>query len=189
MKSIVLVVIIGSVLLLSGCCAQTGKVQATGKNTFQQGTSAYATTQTEKISAKIEDGEIGLPYTIEYLGSRYEVRLNKVETAYAYYWNKEYLMAYFEIKNTGDSSDYFSPDIYFVGQDGEKYDKTIAIGIDDNTYDKTLDFFKKLTPGTKMSGWVAIEVPKSEQRGDLYFEYTNVWLSNTPKYIKYKINS
>jgi|GEM_PF-1775459 len=70
----------------------------------------------------------------------------------------------------------------------EKYDSTYAIGLSDE-YSKSLDFIKKLTPNTKMSGWTAIEVPDGTKKLDLYFEYTNTLLSSKPNYIKYAITA
>jgi hypothetical protein len=169
-------------LLLSGCCGTTGNIQNSG----QSNTSSH-TQQTESPKS-IENGQLGTVYTVEYMGSKYEVTLTQTafETTSSIYGGKRYLLANFEIKNVGDGSEYFAPDIYAIDSSSEKYDKTIAFGISDK-YDKTLDSLKKLTPGTKMSGWAAIEVPSDVNNFDLYFEYTNSFVTKTPMYIKYKI--
>ncbi len=136
----------------------------------------------------VENGKIGTTYEINYLNAKYEVTLKEAEFAESQseFFDKYYLMAFFEIKNVGDESEYFSPDIYFVDKSQEKYDRTIAIDVGDK-YSKTMDFLKKLSPNTKMSGWVAIEVPKGTSSGNLFYEYSNPLLNKKPKYIKYTI--
>lgn len=96
-------------------------------------------------------------------------------------------MAYFEIRNIGDASETFASTIYAVGSDGEKYDPTIALGFNDK-YSDTFASYKTLPPNTKTSGWVAVKVPDGTSSTNLYFEYTNSFLTKNPKYIRYKIN-
>lgn len=187
-------------LIMSGCCGATGNVAQTGSQETAVNPPAPAKQVTESSQAEsqqpakeapknIENGEIGKTYTVNYLGSKYEVTLQKAEFAKSTnpYADGNYLMAFFEIKNIGESSEYFTPDIYAIGKDSEKYDNTFAVGLSDE-YSKTLDWIKKLPPNTKMSGWAAIEVPEGTDDIDLYFEYTNIWLSDKPQFIKYRIS-
>ena len=189
-------------LVLYGCCGAVGG--AASKSSSQSaiatppseptkqvsGENPSSDSQTKESSKNIESGESGTTYLVNYLGSKYEITLQKAEFAESQnaYFYGYYLMAYFEIKNAGSSSEYLAPDIYAVDKEGEKYDGTIAFGMSDK-YSKTLDFIKKLTPGTKTSGWVAIEVPDGTNDIDLYFEYTNSFISSEPNYIKYRISS
>lgn len=193
MKLLIVFGIIG-IMLLAGCCgpvsgtasaapnsSSTAQPQAQGSGNVQTGSQASA--------SNVENGELGKTYTVSYLNSNYEVTLSQIEPAKSTiaYSKGNYLMAYFEIKNVGGGSEYFIPNIYVLDSSGEKYDSTIAFGVD-TKYDKTLSFIKQLPPGTKTSGWVAIEVPENLSQSDLYFEYTNIYLSKTPNYIKWRIN-
>ena len=65
-------------------------------------------------------------------------------------------------------------------------DNTYVTGLVSDTYSKTLDFIKQLTPNTKTSGGVAFEVPEGTTTANVYFDYSNTF-DNTPKYIKYTI--
>lgn len=182
-------VIIGALsvaLLLSGCCGNTGSVGAA--NPTPAG-SAGTTSSSPTTDRNVDSGVLGTTYTIHYLGSEYEVTLTQAEFAPSSYSPaSKYLMAYFEIKNVGTRTEMVAPNIYALDSSSEKYDRTIAIGVDGN-YSRTLDYFKQLPPNTKMSGWIAIDVPENTQNVDLYFEYTNMYLSSTPNYIKYHITS
>ncbi len=179
-----LILFIYATLLLSGC--GSGNVNES-KSTPAPDKSAQKESQ-PKASANIENGAIGTIYTVNYISSRYEVVLVKMAfiPPQNQYINKNYFMAYFEIKNIGEKSEYFAPNIYLVDPSQEKYDKTIAF-INDDEYSKTLDFLKQLPPNTKMSGWVAFEVPESFTSGSLYFEYSNPYIDKEPKYIRYGV--
>ena len=175
-------------LLVAGCCGATGSVSA-------QSGAAAPTTSPQAASSpsspqNIEDAKVGTTYQVDYMNSKYEVTL--VQTAFAdsdnpYVKGGHYLMAYFEIKNIGSTSEYFGPSIYALDSTGEKYDTTIPFGLSSD-YAKTLSFIKELPPNTKTSGWAAIDVPQGASSLDLYFEYTNSFLSKTPNYIKYKVS-
>jgi len=142
----------------------------------------------EKSLLVEENGIVGKTYTVNYVSAEYEITLKELAFAQSeYYTDEKFLMANFEIKNIGDKNEYISPNIYLVSQDSERYDDTIAIGLDDK-YSKTLDWFKQLSPNTKMSGWVPIKVPLELDSGDLYFEYTNYYDSDRG-YIKYSITN
>jgi hypothetical protein len=80
----------------------------------------------------------------------------------------------------------FTPDIYLIDSTGEQFSKTFAVGIDEK-YSKTLDWFKKLNPGAKTTGWVTLDLPEDTSEFDIYFQYSNDFLDNKPLYIKYKI--
>lgn len=177
--------------LLAGCCGV-----ASGRVAAQPGEEVKAATPrtTDQTSTRnVEDGKIGTTYRIEYAGSEYEATLTQVEffkSVSRYTQNHSYIMAYFEIKNVGDSNEYFSPDIYAVDETGERYDSTGYVsGGDDAGYSKTLDRIKKLGPGTKTSGWAAIEVPEETKSAKMYFEYADIILSKTPGYIRYSIRA
>ncbi len=185
-------------LVLAGCCGATGGVSSSGAapaqapaTTSNNGVSPSSASPASSGSApkNIEDGQVGTTYQVSYLGSNYEITMLNATFADSTnpYASGHYLMAYFEIKNIGTGNELFAPDIYALDASGEKYDKTIALGLSDE-YSKTLDFFKKLGPNTKTSGWVAIDVPESVTSVDLYFEYTNMYLSKTPNYIKYHVS-
>ncbi|MCD6478766.1 MAG: DUF4352 domain-containing protein [Candidatus Diapherotrites archaeon] len=184
------------VLFVAGCVDNSGEVTEktdSGKQIASGASSTVSEASTISSTGKsqeesIEDGKIGTTYLIKYMGAKYEVTLTELTFAESEseFFDKYYLMAHFEIKNIGDKTEYFMPDIYFVDETQEKYDRTVPIGLGD-TYSKTLDFVKKLPPGTKMSGWVAIEVPKDITSGDLYFDYTNDIWDKKPKYIKYHV--
>ncbi len=183
-------------VFIMGCASGSGSVQETpaapetatrtsmSSNGITQPTATNA--PNPKVEKNIEDAQIGTPYEISYLSSKYAVTLEKTAYETSSFMGKRYLMAFFKIKNTGDGSEYFAPDIYAVDSDSEKYDKTFAVGLSSD-YDKMLDFLKKLTPNTQMSGWVAINVPDDVNEFDLYFEYTNTFIDRTPRYINYKI--
>ena len=181
-------------LLLFGC--SSGSVKEVSTPTTQAGNSvtqapAEATQTPAPTQVTNIDGQVGSAYEISYMSSKYQVTLEKTafESSTNSYYDKRYLLAFFEIKNTGDGSGVFSPNIYAIDAETEKYDKTIVtIGISDE-YEKTLDFFKQLPPGTKMSGWAAIEIPKDKNDFDLFFEYSNIFIDKTPKYIKYKVSA
>lgn len=186
------ILFVGLVFVLSGCCATTGNVspsnQQTSPTTPSSGNAqTNPATNTETQASNIDNGQIGTPYTINYAGSQYEVTLLNAEFAQptSSYFTGHYLMANFEIKNVGSTNQIITPDIYALDSSSEKYDNTFAIGVDDK-YSKTLSFLAKLGPGTKTTGWTAIEVPENTSSLDLYFEYSNYW-SNTPNYIKWKI--
>jgi len=142
----------------------------------------------ENPNKNIENGVVGSTYHVKYFDTEYDVTLTKAEIVQSdnAYFDKQYVMAFVEIRNTGSKAGYFSPTIYFLDDEQEKYDHTIAIGLG-NEYEKTLDFFKQLPAGTKMSGWAAMEVPKTLNTGYVYFEYSNPFLNDTPQYIKYKV--
>ncbi len=181
---VVLLVLIVSLSVLSGCCGTTGSVQNSGQNNIP------SNTQQTELPKSVENGQVGTVYTVNYMNSKYEVTLTQTafETTSSMYGGQRYLLANFDIKNIGDSSEYFTPNIYALDASSEKYDTTIPFGLS-SKYDKTLDFFKELPPGTKTSGWAAIEVPNNVSQFDLYFEYTNSFVSKTPQYIKYQITS
>jgi hypothetical protein len=196
-KNALLCLLLISSFVLTGCTSGSGSVRAQDNPasvevaTFvSNGVSTVTNTPTSKPEAakNIEDGKAGVAYDIEYLSSNYQVTLAKTAFETSSYGGDRYLLAYFEIKNTGDGSEYLSPDIYALDKDGEKYDKTFAIGLPPD-YDKTLDFIKKLSPGTKMSGWAAIKVPEETAEFGLFFEYTNPFVDKKPSYIKYRIAS
>jgi hypothetical protein len=190
--ALVIFVLFGVMLIITGCCGATGQVAKTPSAEAQvQNTPAAAPpANNADENANVEDGIVGTIYTVNYLGSKYQVTLKEAEFASSTnpYLAGNYLMAYFEIKNVGDASQTFAPDIYALSSDGEKYDKTIAIGLGDK-YSDTLELIKTLPPNTKTSGWTAIEVPDGTTEMDLYFAYTNPYLSKTPKYIKYSVHS
>ena len=180
--------ITGITLFISGCCGATGQVAQNNPQANPQ-SQPQAAPQNQASGSNVENAQVGTTYTVNYYNSKYEVTLKEAEFASStnMYAQGTYLMANFEIKNIGDGNEMFAPDIYALDKDGEKYDKTFAVGLDEK-YSKTLDFFKKLSPNTKMSGWAAIEVPDGTSSVDLYFEYTNQFLTKTPSYIKYKIS-
>jgi len=183
-------VLLGALLAISGCCGTTSpQVAQNSPQANQQAQPQAAPTQNQASSSNVENAQVGTTYTVNYYGSNYEVTLKEAEFASSNnpYASGTYLMANFEIKNIGEGNEMFAPDIYALDKDGEKYDKTIAIGLDEK-YSKTLDFYKKLSPNTKMSGWAAVKVPDETSSIDLYFEYTNQFLTKTPNYIKYKIS-
>ncbi|MGV8176417.1 MAG: DUF4352 domain-containing protein [Candidatus Bilamarchaeaceae archaeon] len=174
------------VLLTSGCIC--GATEAAKKGVQATGETATSPSSETARSVNIEDGKIGELYAINDGVYKYTVTLSKVATATSQYSSDtKYLMAYFEIKNVGDKNGYFSPDVYALDPDGEKYDKTIPFGMSDE-YGKTLDFIKELPPGTKMSGWVAIDVPPKTKNLDLYLDYSNMFLDKKPTYIKWKVS-
>jgi len=175
-------------VLLAGCTS--GSVKETGtsgtsQTDYDRTGSVSATASPSAGTTNVENGQVGTAYEISYISSKYQVTLEKTAFESSTYGGS-YLMAFFRIKNTGDQSEYFAPDVYALDASSEKYDKTYAIGLG-TEYDKTLDILKKLTPGTQTSGWVAIKVPEGAKEFDVYFEYTNAILDKTPKYIKYKI--
>ena len=178
------------VMLLTGCCGSTGNVQgSSAPSQTVKNTSVLTNDPGVSTSGKsIENRQVGTTYKIDYMSNKYEVTLVKTAYDYASFTGKQYLLAYFEIKNTGSSSAYFTPKIYALDADSEKYDSTIAFGLSPE-YEKTLSFIKELSPNTKTSGWAVIEVPDGVTGLDLYFEYTNIYLSGSPQYIKYKMPS
>jgi len=187
---VVAAMLVAFMIAASGCCGATGQVaqnSAAPQNAQVQAPPKEVADENVK-NLNVENGEVGKTYTVNYLNSKYDVTLKEAEFAASTnpYISGNYLMAYFEIKNVGDGSEFFFPKIYALDSEGEKYDNTIAIGLGDK-YGKTLDFAKELPPNTKMSGWTAIKIPASTASADLYFEYTNSLLSKTPNYIKYKV--
>lgn len=202
----ILISILVVLIILSGCVSSEKEVKETGKSTTsimpKSSDEAKETetasqqpnttqTKTENPNKNIENAGVGTTYNIKYRSAEYEVTLTKTtfektENEYAASLNKNYLMAYFEIKNIGKGEEYFAPNLYAIDSSGEKYDRTVAGGLGDE-YSKTLDFFKQLPPNTKMSGWAAIEIPENIDNVDLYFQYTNPFLDDQPQYIKYKI--
>lgn len=193
--------VIGLSFVLLGCCGATGgsisekpystnltpRSSPSTSNQSSQSVQPNVVAAPPAQTANIENAEIGKTYIINYANSRYEVTLTEAEFARptSSYFDQYYLLANFDIKNVGEQSKLISPEIYALDSNDEKYDKTIAIGVSDK-YSKTLDFFKKLNPGTKMSGWAAIEVPKNTTNADLYFEYSD-YLADKPNYIKWTI--
>lgn|GEM_PF-6525236 len=190
--------VVGAFLLL-GCCSATGKVSESNPSGNTAATSTSSPSSPAESakpnvvsappaqSANVENAKIGKMYTIDYSGSKYEVTLLNAEFAHStgYFDKTNYLMANFEIKNIGDESQFVSLEIYALDSTGEKYDNTIAFGVSDK-YSKTLDWLKKLPPGTKTSGWTAIEISENITSLDLFFEYTN-YFSSKPNYIKWVI--
>ncbi len=202
MKKVFLVSIsVLMIFLLFGCTSAEKSVKSTEEQTIKYHPETDASTdKTEQPVANVvqdveeksllveENGVVGKAYIVNYDSAKYEITLKEITSAQSEYFDDEkYLMANFEIKNIGDKNEYISPNIYFISPDSERYDDTIAIGLDDK-YSKSLDWFKQLSPNSKMSGWVTIEIPLNiDLEGDLYFEYTNSYDSDRG-YIKYGVN-
>jgi hypothetical protein len=180
----ILIILLISTLLL-GCTGEKSISETNNTNSKQTNTPTANNTPESK---NIENGLVGSTYKINYMNQEYEIKLTSVEIAHptTEYFDKSYIMANFELKNISDSSGMFTPDIYLIDSTGEQFSKTFAVGIDEK-YSKTLDWFKKLNPGAKTTGWVTLDLPKDTSEFDIYFQYSNDFLDNKPLYIKYKI--
>lgn len=195
------IILVAVLLAFAGCSGKAEKVSTVNTGSVPQETGGTAqentvnpvkeqTTENKNPNVNVENGEIGSVYKIKYTNTEYEITLKEAEFVKSdnAYFDKEYLMAFFEIKNTGDDTDFFTPSIYGEDPEKEKYDRTIPIGLSDK-YGKILGFIKQLNPGQKTSGWVAIEKPAGTNIVLLYFEYTNPFLSDKPGYIKYPVTA
>ncbi len=196
MKSVILLVLV-VVVLTFGCCGVTGGVTPSGGHPSPNATSAtggpsvnpsqgQASSNQQEQSANIEDGQIGQTYTVNYEQSEYEVTLENTSFVYDPTFSENYLLAYFEIKNVGSTSEYFVPNIYAVDKTSEKYDSTIPL-LDNPKYSKILNLATELPPNTKTSGWTGFSIPQGNNTYHIYFEYTNPFLTSTPNYIKYTV--
>ncbi|MDO8633757.1 MAG: DUF4352 domain-containing protein [archaeon] len=184
----ILLVSLAVLVLLFGCTSkQTGSVEEK-TDTADEKTEPPESKAQENPNKNIENAVIGTPYKIKYLNTEYEVVLKEAKFASSNneYFYKHYVVAFFEIKNIGEDTDFFSPDIYSEDEEREKISRTFAVGLEDD-YSKTLSFIEQLNVGQKTSGWVAFEVPESLEKLDVFFEYSNPFINRQPQYIKYEI--
>lgn len=188
MKYLPVILIVGLflVILLSGCVTDSGTVVEKTKLTTDQVNVDQV--KTEKV-INIENAKVGQTYTVDYLKDKFDVTLQEIsfEEYAGYSISKRYLLAFFEIKNSGTQTLIMMPNIYILDKESEKYDKTIAFGLDQEKYSKELSFLKDLPPNSKTSGWVAFEVPEGKNKFSMYFEYSNQFLDDVPKYIKWDL--
>ncbi len=188
MKFLPIILIVGLflVVLLSGCVTDSGAVVEKQNKISDDPTNTQA--QTEKIT-NIENAKVGQTYTVDYLKDKFDVTLQEIsfEEYAGYSIDKHYLLAFFEIKNSGTKTLIMMPNIYVLDNESEKYDNTIAFGLDQEKYSKELSFLKDLPPTAKTSGWVAFEIPEDKNKFSMYFEYSNQFLDDVPKYIKWDL--